>query len=105
MISQDSIALQLYTVRDALEADFNGTIQRVAEMGYRAVETASFPNTTPQAARTLFDSLDIRVSSAHSKLPLGDNRAEILETIDALGSPYLVCPMLDPSFMLPSLIV
>jgi sugar phosphate isomerase/epimerase len=96
LIAQDSIALQLYTVRDALEADFDGTIRRIAEMGYRAVETASFPNTTPQAARDLFNSLGIRVTSAHSKLPLGEDRTEILETIEALGSPYLVCPWLDP---------
>ena len=32
------IALQLYTVRDQLARDFEGTIRRVAEIGYAGVE-------------------------------------------------------------------
>ena len=32
--------VQLYTVRDDLKKDFEGTIRQVAEMGYRAVEFA-----------------------------------------------------------------
>ena len=32
------MALQLYTVRDQLAADYSRTLRAVAEMGYRAVE-------------------------------------------------------------------
>jgi sugar phosphate isomerase/epimerase len=32
------IALQLYTVRDELAVDYVGTLQKVAEIGYTAVE-------------------------------------------------------------------
>src|SRR5262245_56070019 len=32
--------LQLFTVRDVLRADMDGTLRRVAEIGYRSVETA-----------------------------------------------------------------
>ncbi|MEM6284610.1 MAG: sugar phosphate isomerase/epimerase [Chloroflexota bacterium] len=91
------IALQLYTVRDALDADFEGTIRKLAEMGYTAVEAADFPaGVTPQSAKTLFDSLGLTVSSAHSKPPLGDNRNAALEKLDALGCDYMVIPWLDP---------
>ena len=34
------IGLQLYSVRDAMEKDFAGTIKAVAEMGYDQVEFA-----------------------------------------------------------------
>jgi sugar phosphate isomerase/epimerase len=92
-----SPALQLYTVRDQLNADFAGTIRKVATYGYKLVETAGFPNTTPQAAKALFDELGLSVVSAHSKLPLGDDKNEVLETLAIVGSPYLICPWLDPN--------
>ena len=34
--------LQLYSVRDAMEVDFEGTLKKVAEMGYSYVEFAGF---------------------------------------------------------------
>jgi sugar phosphate isomerase/epimerase len=36
------IGLQLYTVRDHMEKDLEGTLERVAEIGYRDVESGSF---------------------------------------------------------------
>jgi sugar phosphate isomerase/epimerase len=36
------IGLQLYTVRDHMEKDLEGTLERVAEIGYREVESGSF---------------------------------------------------------------
>ena len=39
---RDQIALQLYTVREAAGQDFVGTLKRVADMGYPAVEFAGF---------------------------------------------------------------
>lgn len=36
--------IQLYTVRDQLQADARGTLNRLAEIGYREVELAGLPN-------------------------------------------------------------
>ena len=41
------IALQLYTVRDVLAQDFEGTIRKVADMGYVGVETANLFGGSP----------------------------------------------------------
>lgn len=91
------IALQLYTVREQAAEDFGGTIRRIAQMGYRGVETAGFPDgVTPESARQLFDTLALEVVSAHSPLPLGDDQQKILDTMAALGTQKLVCPYLDP---------
>src|SRR6266478_8810678 len=38
--SIDRIGLQLYTVRDAMKTDFEGTIAKVAGTGYKEVEFA-----------------------------------------------------------------
>lgn len=86
------IALQLYTLRDALAEDFAGTIRRVAEIGYVGVETAGFPGVTPAEAAALFAELGLEVAGAHSPLPLGDRQNEVLETMETLGCKRLVCP-------------
>lgn len=90
------IALQLYTVRDALAQDFEGVIRQIADMGYDGVETAGFRGTTPQAAARLFQELGLTVSSAHAPLPLGERQGEVLETMAALGCQRLVCAYLSP---------
>ena len=90
------IALQLYTVREAMNQDFEGTVRKVAEMGYVGVETAGFPGTTPAEAARLFAALDLQVVAAHIGLPLGDKKNEVLDTMGELGCKYLVCPWLNP---------
>ena len=72
--------------------DFEGVVRKIAAMGYKGVEPAGFPGTTPQAAAELFKSLGLEVPSAHSPLPLGDQQDEVLETMRLLGCKYLVCP-------------
>lgn len=95
----DRIALQLYTVRDAAGKDFDGTVRKVAEMGYRFVETAGFPGTTPEKAAALFKQLGITVVAAHAGMPLGDAKNQILEAMEAIGKPRLVCPWASPDLM------
>jgi sugar phosphate isomerase/epimerase len=90
------IALQLYTLREALAKDFAGVIQKVADIGYIGVETAGFPGSTPAEAKKIFDDLGLVVCSAHTRLPLGDDKNEILDTISTLGCNRLVCAALRP---------
>ncbi len=86
------IALQLYTIRDVLAKDFNGGVKKIAEMGYAGVETAGFPGTNPAQAARLFKDLGLEVVAAHSALPLGEKKNEVLDTMNALGCKRLVCP-------------
>ncbi len=88
------IALQLYSVREALARDFAATVRRVATMGYVGVETASFPGTTPKEAKRLFDELGLVVTSAHLPLPVGEKQQEVLDTMADLGCERLVCASL-----------
>jgi sugar phosphate isomerase/epimerase len=90
------LAVQLYSLREALAADFDTVVRRVAEIGYAGVETAGFPGTTAAHAAELFKSLGLSVSSAHSPLPLGDKREEVLDTMALLDAKYLVCAYLPP---------
>lgn len=97
MIDKQTIAVQLYSVRDDLDRDFSNTIRKIASYGYTAVELARFPaGVTNEAAKSLFDDLNIKVTSSHSPLPLGVDRNAILDNILPMGAQYLVCPWLDP---------
>jgi sugar phosphate isomerase/epimerase len=86
------VAVQLYSVRDALAEDFVGVVTKIAEMGYAGVETAGFPGVTPEAAAKLFNDLQLTVVGAHSRAPVGENKDAILDTMAALGCDRLIVP-------------
>ena len=89
------IALQLYSVREELEADFEGTLERVAAMGYTAVESGPFAGDARHQAK-VFSQLGLQVMAAHVKPPVGEDEAASLAFMDALGTDRLVVPWLDP---------
>jgi sugar phosphate isomerase/epimerase len=84
------IALQLYSVREHLAADFAGTVRKTAEMGYAGVETAGFPGTTPAEAGKLFRELGLQVPGAHSPLPIGDQRDSVVAAMEAIGCQRII---------------
>ena len=90
------IALQLYTVRDLLAQDFEGTIRKVADMGYVGVETANMFGGSPASAAKLFGELGLTVSGAHSPMPLGDQKQEVLDTMGALNCKRLIVAWQPP---------
>jgi sugar phosphate isomerase/epimerase len=95
MFSLDHVSLQLYSVRDAMKADFAGTLRRIAAMGYGAVEIASLP-VSPQEAASLLAELNLVASAIHGPMPLGENRQQVLDMCTALDCSYLVCAYLPP---------
>lgn len=84
------ISIQLYTVRDLAQADYAGTVRRIAEIGYGAVEPAGFPGYSLQQAVALYAELGLDVGSAHLAMPVGEQRQQAIETAQALGAPYIV---------------
>jgi len=90
------MALQLYTVRDLLAQDFEGTIRKIADIGYRGLETANMFGDSPTAAAKLFGELGLTVCGAHSPLPLGDQKQEVIDTLGALECQRLVVAWQPP---------
>lgn len=95
------IGLQLYSVRDLLPKDYDGTLQQLAGLGYREVEAAGFFNRTPSEVKQAMDHAGLSCVSAH--YPLKDLLPKVDEIIrygKDLGLNYIVCasPWLkDPS--------
>lgn len=92
------IGLQLYTLRDAMTADFDGVIRKVADVGYAGVEVAGviYEHTTPQNAAKRFKDLGLTVLGAHEKLPLGDDKNAVLDRMATLECNRLICPWRPP---------
>jgi sugar phosphate isomerase/epimerase len=88
------IGLQLYTVREALKADYEGTIRKIASIGYDGVETAGEYNGSPAVAKALFDELGLRVSSAHGGLD--KTPEQIVELMGTLGADTYVVAYAGP---------
>ena len=92
--SADRIGLQLYTVRDLLETDFEGTIERVAQIGYRELEFAGYYNRTPEQVRALLDRLGLTAPSAHIQVPaLRTDLAGQIRSAKTIGHRYLTAPV------------
>jgi sugar phosphate isomerase/epimerase len=85
------IALQLYTVREALAEDFAGVMEKIADIGYVGVEPVfSLPGTTIAEAANLFEELGLEVPSAHVPLPLGEDRNRVLDVMAAFHCRRLI---------------
>jgi sugar phosphate isomerase/epimerase len=92
-----AIGIQLYTVRDAMAADFQGTLERLARMGYGEVEFAGYFGRSPARVRAILDGLGLDAPAAHVPLDaLRDDLAMTLDTAAAAGHTWVVCPWIAP---------
>ena len=84
------IALQLYSVRDDMEADFAGTLKKVKSFGYDGVEFAGLYGHTAEEVKKMCEDAGVTPISAHvpyDELKKGDETfktyACLLYTSDA----------------------
>lgn len=92
------LGLQLYTMRNLMERDVEGTLRIVADAGYKEVEFAGYFGRDPKALRATLDGLGLAAPSAH--IPIDVIRASLDQTLDAaatLGHQYIICPFLMPN--------
>ncbi|MBA3387962.1 MAG: sugar phosphate isomerase/epimerase, partial [Rubrobacter sp.] len=86
---KDQISLQLYTVREHTANDMPGTLRRLAEIGYNAVEPAGFGGLAPQELRRVMDDLGLRASGAHVPLDAWESDpASVIADMHAIGSAH-----------------
>jgi sugar phosphate isomerase/epimerase len=92
----EKIGLQLYTVRDLMKQDFDGTIAKVAAVGYKEVEFAGYFDHSPKDVRAAVDRHGLTAPSAHIDYKnLGDKFPEVIEAAKVVGHEYLVNPWID----------
>jgi sugar phosphate isomerase/epimerase len=107
------IGLQLYTVRDAMQADPTGTLAKVAQIGYNSLEGATYTGTEkfygmdPQTFKGVLKNNGLVMRSCHYRLgedqtdghvkgTMLDDWKRATDDAAALGLTYMVCAWLSP---------
>jgi sugar phosphate isomerase/epimerase len=84
------IGLELFTVRDEMQNDYEGVLAKIASFGYKEVEPASgYNNLSPKEFRAMLDRYGLSMPSTHSGLPAGDTMEARLEGGQAMGLKYV----------------
>jgi Sugar phosphate isomerases/epimerases len=107
------IALQLYSLRDSISTDYAGTIKKVGEMGFTAVEAAGYADgkfygKTPEEFKADIEAAGMEVLSSHTAKQLTDKELkskdftesltwwdECIKAHKAAGIKYIVAPWMD----------
>jgi sugar phosphate isomerase/epimerase len=86
------LGLQLYSVREILPTDYEGTLKQIAALGYREVEAAGFYNHSASQVKQAMRNAGLNCVSAH--YPYGDLHAhfdQILAFNKELGVGHIIC--------------
>ena len=95
------ISIQLFTLRDQLAIDLEGTLQALADIGYTRVEHAGFVGRTVTQFKAALDAAGLRATSGHVQIPQPfDPAAWTASLADArvLRSRYIVHPFFGINF-------
>jgi sugar phosphate isomerase/epimerase len=91
------IGINLYMLADQYASDINGTLQAVAKIGYREIET-NFDTYSPQVIRNALLQSGLRCSSIgilplamRGGLSLQSDPAAVAAAVHTVGAEYLTC--------------
>jgi len=88
--------LQLYTVRDALAADPDGTLRQVARLGYREVEPGGLAGMTVTEFQARLKRHGLAVPSIHAGYEgLRDDLYGVVREAHIFGASFVACPSVD----------
>jgi sugar phosphate isomerase/epimerase len=86
------IGLQLYTVRDKMKTDVEGTLAAVAAVGYKEVEFAGYFDKSPADIRAMLDRHGLTSPAVHVGSISPDAWRTSLDAAKAIGHNYIVVP-------------
>lgn len=91
------VGLQLYSVRDKMEKDFEGTLKAVKDMGYDFVEFAGFFGKKAEDVKEILDKYGLTAISVHQSNNLYEEQGEeLIDYFKTLGIKYCAIPWYNP---------
>ncbi len=88
-----NVGIQLFGVRNAMAADFEGTLRALRDMGYEYVEFAGYYGKTGEEIKAILDDLGLKCESVHQGLDFFDeNPEEKIRFLKTFGVRYNVIP-------------
>lgn len=94
------VGIQLYSLRDALKKDFEGTLKKVADIGYEYVEFAGFYERSADEVKEILNKYGLKAISVHQSID-GFNTAQkmqdFIKYIKTLDIRFVVIPWINKS--------
>ena len=93
------VAIQLYSVRDNMADDFEGTLKKIKELGYDGVEFAGIFDKTADEVKALVDKFDLIPISAH--VPYADlieDTEKVLSDYVKIGCKFVAIPYMTEEY-------
>lgn len=89
------VALQLFSVRDDMSADFEGTLRKVKELGFQGVEFAGLFGHDAETVKKLLEEIGLEAVSAHISIDeFLANPESVIDTYVKIGCKYAAIPYL-----------
>lgn len=93
------IGLQLYSVKNEMEKDFEGTLKTVSEMGYEGVEFAGLFGKTASEIKDILEKYSLTPVSAHVPLAeMLEDMDKVIETYSEIGCKYIAIPYVEEKY-------
>lgn len=93
-----AVGLQLYTVRNAMKSDFDGTLTKVAQIGYKEVEFAGYFERSPKDVSDVLKKNGLTAPSCHVDYAAVEKKWEQqIEAAHTIGHKFIVCPWIEVS--------
>lgn len=98
------VGIQLYTIRDAMDADVKGSLQKLSDMGYKNLELASYSDGkfygySPVEFKKMVSDMGMEIISSHTQVEAAgitvDNAKKMADDHAALGVQYCVQPWVN----------
>src|SRR5215470_864509 len=81
-----AVGVQLYTVRNAMKSDFDGTIAKVAQIGYKEVEFAGYFDKSPKDISDILKQSGLTSPSCHVGYDIVEKKlSEQIEASHTIG--------------------
>ena len=110
---KDYLGLQLYSVREAMYKDTPGSLQKVAQLGYKYVEHAGYQkgkfytNYSAKEFKAMLDSNGLKMCSGHTGFSMEnwdastkdftDSWKQLVEDAAIVGQQFVISPWIDES--------
>ncbi len=92
----ERIGIQLYTLRGEMQRDFEGTLQRLADIGYHEVEFAGYFGRAPADIRALLARHHLSAPSTHVPAETVEKDwARAVDDAAAIGCRYITAAWID----------
>ena len=106
------VGLQLYSIRNDMKSDPSGSLQKLAAMGYRYVEHASYTDRkfygyAPKEFKALLDGMGLKMPSGHTVMgkkhwneqagQFTDDWKHTIEDAAIIGQEFVISPSIDDS--------